>query len=93
MGWTTPWYAIGDESFYNACGITAGFGLGTFLRDGEQVYRPYFVTDRGAETVGPGWSLLDLTALGRQAEWEDSPAGYPQTPTFQWWRRHDEYDQ
>jgi predicted dithiol-disulfide oxidoreductase (DUF899 family) len=36
---------------------------------------------------------LDITALGRQEEWEDSPAGYPQTPPYTWWRRHDEYDE
>jgi predicted dithiol-disulfide oxidoreductase (DUF899 family) len=34
---------------------------------------------------------VDLTPLGRQEEWEDSPEGYPQTPPYQWWRRHDEY--
>ena len=37
------------------------------------------------------WSYLDLTALGRQEEWEDSPEGYPQTPPYQWWNLHDEY--
>jgi len=29
--------------------------------------------------------------LGRQEEWEDSPAGWPQTKPYEWWRRHDEY--
>ena len=33
-----------------------------------------------------------MTALGRQEEWEDSPEGYPQTPPYQWWSLHDEYD-
>ncbi|HSI81921.1 MAG TPA: hypothetical protein VK919_14870 [Solirubrobacterales bacterium] len=33
----------------------------------------------------------DITALGRQEEWEDSPEGYPQTPPYQWWNLHDEY--
>jgi predicted dithiol-disulfide oxidoreductase (DUF899 family) len=41
--------------------------------------------------MGSTWSYLDITALGRQEEWEDSPAGYPQTPPYQWWHRHDEY--
>jgi predicted dithiol-disulfide oxidoreductase (DUF899 family) len=40
---------------------------------------------------GPTWTFLDLTPLGRQENWEDSPAGYPQTPPYEWWRRHDEY--
>jgi predicted dithiol-disulfide oxidoreductase (DUF899 family) len=34
---------------------------------------------------------LDMTALGRQEEWEDSPEGYPQTPPYEWWNWHDEY--
>ena len=37
------------------------------------------------------WSYLDMTALGRQEEWEDSPDGYPQTPPYQWWNLHDQY--
>ena len=35
--------------------------------------------------------FLDITPLGRQEEWEDSPEGYPQTPPYGWWRFHDEY--
>ena len=35
--------------------------------------------------MGSTWSYLDITALGRQEEWEDSPEGYPQTPPYQWW--------
>ncbi len=42
---------------------------------------------------GDGWSYLDLTALARQEEWEDSPEGYPQTPPYQWRNLHDEYEQ
>ena len=33
----------------------------------------------------------DLTPLGRQEAWEDSPVGYPQTPPYQWWNYHDAY--
>jgi predicted dithiol-disulfide oxidoreductase (DUF899 family) len=33
-----------------------------------------------------------MTALGRQETWEDSPEGYPQTPPYQWWNWHDNYD-
>jgi predicted dithiol-disulfide oxidoreductase (DUF899 family) len=40
---------------------------------------------------GCTWSYLDVTALGRQEEWEDSPEGYPQTPPYAWWRWHDAY--
>ena len=41
--------------------------------------------------MGSTWSYLDITALGRQEEWEDSPAGYPQTPPYEWWNWHDDY--
>jgi predicted dithiol-disulfide oxidoreductase (DUF899 family) len=45
----------------------------------------------GAENMGTTWSYLDMTALGRQEEWEDSPEGYPQTPPYQWWNYNDAY--
>jgi hypothetical protein len=41
--------------------------------------------------MGSTWNYLDLTALGRQEEWEDSPQGYPQTPPYKWWNWHDAY--
>ena len=42
--------------------------------------------------MGSTWSYLDMTALGRQEEWEDSPEGYPQTPPYEWWIWHDDVD-
>jgi predicted dithiol-disulfide oxidoreductase (DUF899 family) len=42
--------------------------------------------------MGSVWSFVDLTPLGRQETWEDSPEGYPQAPPYSWWRLHDEYD-
>ena len=47
---------------------------------------------RGDEQMGSTWNYLDITALGRQEEWEDSPEGYPQTPPYKWWNWHDNYD-
>jgi predicted dithiol-disulfide oxidoreductase (DUF899 family) len=38
------------------------------------------------------WTILDLLPFGRQETWEDSPPGWPQTPPYAWWKRHDEYD-
>jgi predicted dithiol-disulfide oxidoreductase (DUF899 family) len=46
----------------------------------------------GVESLGSVWTFLDLTPMGRQEEWEDSPEGTPQTPPYEWWRRHDEYE-
>jgi len=55
------------------------------------VFRTYFINNRGDEAMGSTWSYLDVTPLGRQEEWEDSPEGYPQTPPYKWWNWHDAY--
>jgi predicted dithiol-disulfide oxidoreductase (DUF899 family) len=95
MGWSLPWYSSAESDFNEDFGVTtpAGetFGLSAFIRDGGDVFRTYFTNGRGAEALGSVWTFLDLTPLGRQETWEDSPEGYPQTPPYQWWRRHDEY--
>jgi predicted dithiol-disulfide oxidoreductase (DUF899 family) len=93
MGWNVPWFTVATEDFYRDVGINKAFGLSVFIRDDDDnVFRSYFTTSRGVETLGPHWALLDLTPYGRQEEWEDSPDGVPQTPPYQWWRLHDEYD-
>jgi predicted dithiol-disulfide oxidoreductase (DUF899 family) len=92
MGWEVPWFTVASEDFYRDVGINKAFGLSVFIRDDDDnVFRSYFTTSRGVETLGPHWTLLDLTPYGRQEEWEDSPDGVPQTPPYQWWRLHDEY--
>ena len=91
MGWNAPWYTLTD-SFDADFGVDEWHGTNAFLRDGERVFRTYFVNHRGDEALGSTWSYLDLTALGRQEEWEDSPEGYPQTRAYEWWRRHDEHE-
>jgi len=90
MGWTMPWYTITDQ-FDADFGVDEWHGTNAFLRDGDRVFRTYFVNNRGDEAMGSTWSYLDITALGRQEEWEDSPEGYPQTPPYSWWRWHDAY--
>jgi predicted dithiol-disulfide oxidoreductase (DUF899 family) len=90
MGWDEPWYTITD-GFDADFGVDEWHGTNVFLREGDRVYRTYFVDNRGDEALGSTWSYLDITALGRQEEWEDSPEGTPQTPPYEWWMRHDEY--
>ncbi len=90
MGWNLPWYTMTD-SFDADFGVDEWHGTNAFIREGERVFRTYFVNNRGDEAMGGTWSYLDITALGRQEEWEDSPGGYPQTPPYQWWNWHDEY--
>jgi predicted dithiol-disulfide oxidoreductase (DUF899 family) len=92
MDWEIPWYTITDD-FDADFGVDEWHGTNTFVRDGDSIFRTYFVNNRGDEAVGSTWSYLDLTALGRQEEWEDSPQGYPRTPPYQWWNLHDEYGQ
>ena len=95
MGWTIPWYSSAGTEFNDDFDLTTPegetFGLSAFLRKGEDIFLTYFTTDRGVEVLDTNFALLDMTALGRQENWEDSPAGWPQTPPYEWWRRHDEY--
>jgi predicted dithiol-disulfide oxidoreductase (DUF899 family) len=96
MGWTVPWFSSFGSDFNVDFGLTTDegetFGLSVFLRDGANVYPTYFTSGRGVEALGSIWTFLDLTPLGRQEDWEESPAGWPRTPRYEWWRRHDEYD-
>ena len=66
-------------------------GTNVFFRNGNKVFRTYFINSRGDEAMGTTWSYLDATPLGRQETWEDSPEGYPQTPPYHWWKWSDEY--
>ena len=91
MGWEMPWYTLTD-GFDADFGVDEWHGTNAFIRDGDRVFRTYFVNSRGDEVMGGTWSYLDITALGRQEQWEDSPEGYPQTPPYEWWNWHDEYD-
>src|SRR5215210_8936865 len=90
MGWQMPWFTITD-GFDVDFGVDEWHGTNVFFRDGDSVFRTYFINNRGDEAMGSTWSYLDITALGRQEHWEDSPEGYPQTPAYEWWNWHDEY--
>jgi predicted dithiol-disulfide oxidoreductase (DUF899 family) len=95
MSWTALWVSSAHNTFNKDLGLSTpqgeNHGLSVFLRNGAAIYRTYFTTARGLETVGGLWSFLDLTPFGRQEKWEDSPPGRPQSEPYQWWRRHDEY--
>jgi len=92
MGWEMPWYTLTDD-FDLDFGVDEWHGTNAFYRDDEnRIYRTYFTDKRGDEELGSTWSYLDITALGRQEKWEDSPEGYPQTQAYVWWNLHDEYE-
>jgi predicted dithiol-disulfide oxidoreductase (DUF899 family) len=86
MGWSdVPWYTIRTESFSTDFGVDE--------RDGDDVYRTYFLQHgEMVQTIGSVWSLFSLTPYGGQGEDEDVPEGWPQAPWSFWYRRHDEFD-
>jgi predicted dithiol-disulfide oxidoreductase (DUF899 family) len=92
MGWEhIPWYTITDD-FDKDFGVDQWHATNAFYRDDDgRIYRTYMIDGRGDEAMGGTWAYLDITALGRQEEWEDSPEGYPQTPPYGWWNYHDNY--
>ncbi|QKH38266.1 DUF899 domain-containing protein [Achromobacter pestifer] len=90
MDWKMPWYTLTD-GFDADFGVDEWHGTNVFYRDGDRIFRTYFLNNRGDEQMGGTWNYLDITPLGRQEVWEDSPEGYPQTPTYKWWNWHDSY--
>ncbi len=82
MGWTLPFVSSHGTSFAEDCGVTDGFMLSMFLRDGANVYRTYATTSRGVDRLLFVNNILDLAPYGRQEDWEDSPPGWPQHPTY-----------
>jgi predicted dithiol-disulfide oxidoreductase (DUF899 family) len=92
MGWEIiPWVTVTD-GFDADFGVDEWHGTNVFYRDDQdRVFRTYFVNNRGDEQMGSTWNYLDITPLGRQEVWEDSPEGYPQTPTYKWWNWNDSY--
>jgi predicted dithiol-disulfide oxidoreductase (DUF899 family) len=95
MGWQIPWYSsFGtdfNEDFHATVNGEEQQGISTFLRDGDRVFHTWWTSNRGAEAVLGTFHLLDLTVLGRQESWEDSPESWPQTEPYTWWRHHDRY--
>lgn len=82
QGWTLPFASSHGTTFSHDCGADAGFMLSAFVRNGSDVYRTYSTTARGVDRILFVNNILDLTAYGRQEDWEDSPPGWPQRPTY-----------
>jgi predicted dithiol-disulfide oxidoreductase (DUF899 family) len=96
MGWKVPWYSSGESGFAEEVNLSRHgpdvFGLTVLLRLDDAVYRTYFTDGRGVEHLGATYTWLDVTPYGRRQEFEDSPPGWPQEPTYaDWPRRFDEY--
>jgi len=95
MGWEHAWYSSAGSDFNRDFNVTSDsgemFGVSVLIREGQRIFRSYFTTRRGAEYLGSNFTYLDLTPMGRQELWEQSPAWVEQTPPYQWWKKHDEY--
>jgi predicted dithiol-disulfide oxidoreductase (DUF899 family) len=57
-------------------------GLSVFFRLDEDVFHTYSAYARGTESLTNAYTLLDMTPYGRQQDFEDSPPGWPQKPTY-----------
>jgi predicted dithiol-disulfide oxidoreductase (DUF899 family) len=57
-------------------------GLSVFFRIGDEVFHTYSTYARGTEGLTDSYYLLDMTPYGRQQDFEVSPEGWPQKPTY-----------
>src|SRR5207237_3914460 len=61
MEWKMPWYTITD-SFDADFGVDEWHGHNAFIREGDKIFRTYFINNRGDEAMGSTWDFLDMTA-------------------------------
>ncbi|MGW1676099.1 DUF899 family protein [Saccharopolyspora sp. NPDC002376] len=90
-GWPHLWVSSGQTSYHYDWGWTRPDEQGGeelrpgysyyLLKDGKP-YLTYMTTARGTEAVLPVAHFMDRTVYGRQQDWEDSPEGWPQYPTY-----------
>jgi predicted dithiol-disulfide oxidoreductase (DUF899 family) len=57
-------------------------GLSVFFRLDDDLFYTYSSYARGTENLTNAYTLLDTTPYGRQQDFEDSPSGWPQKPTY-----------
>jgi predicted dithiol-disulfide oxidoreductase (DUF899 family) len=81
MGWTMPFVSSHGTAWTEDIG-SPYFQLSVWLRDNDKLYRTYTTTQRGVDRLLFTSNIMDLLAYGRQQEWEDSPPGWPQHPTY-----------
>jgi predicted dithiol-disulfide oxidoreductase (DUF899 family) len=85
-GWDRPWYSSFGSDFNYDFQVTTDtgetHGLSVFFRIDDDIFHTYSTYNRGTESLTDSYRLLDVTPYGRQEDWEDSPAGWPQHPTY-----------
>src|SRR6266568_4123998 len=77
MGYDMQWYSARDSAETLLAGRWFGV-LVCYLRQDDRVFETYWTTNRGVESMTSSYGLLDMTVYGRQENWEDSPAEWPQ---------------
>ena len=87
VGNRMAWYSTANSPFGADVGAPpdGGFAVNVFLRDGDTVYRTWHTDGRGTEQLSHSFALIDLLPYGRREEWQDSPEGWPQRPTYSGW--------
>lgn len=87
VGNKMAWYSTAESPFGADMDAPqgGGFGVNVFLRQDEKVYRFWHTTGRGVEQLSHSFALLDVLPYGRQEQWQDSPDGWPQYPTYSGW--------
>jgi predicted dithiol-disulfide oxidoreductase (DUF899 family) len=87
VGNKMTWYSTANSPFGADVGAPpgGGFAVNVFLRHGDKVYRTWHTNGRGTEQLSYSFALIDLLPYGRQEEWQDSPDGWPQFPTYSRW--------
>jgi predicted dithiol-disulfide oxidoreductase (DUF899 family) len=85
-GWERPWYSSFGSDFNDDFQVTTDtgetHGLSVFFRIDDAIFHTYSTYNRGTESLTDAYRLLDTTPYGRQEDWEDSPSGWPQRPTY-----------
>jgi predicted dithiol-disulfide oxidoreductase (DUF899 family) len=85
-GWKWPWYSSFGSDFnydFHATGDKGeAHGLSVFFRLDDDLFHTYSAYQRGTESLTDAYALLDRTPYGRQEDFEDSPPGWPQKPTY-----------
>lgn len=87
VGNQMAWYSTANSPFGADVGSPPGrqFALNVFLRHGDRVYRTWHTNRRGVEQPSHAFGLVDVLPYGRQEQWQDSPEGWTQYPTYRCW--------
>lgn len=92
QGWEHRWVSSGDTTYHYDWGWTLTNpdtgeegpqpGYSYYLLHEGRPYLTYMTRARGTEAILPIPQMMDRTCYGRQQDWEDSPEGWPQYPTY-----------